>query len=249
MERSKYTIVLILLFCFGLNLKASYKSEIYIAFVRNNMKNWKTIIDGMEANTNKSSDFRLELVNYQYGYIAWCIGNKKDEEAKKYLDLAEKNIAYLEKQKFNLSMVNAYKAAFYGFKIGLNKLLAPFIGSKSMDCAKQALNIDNKNPFGHVQYANIQYYMPSMFGGSKTDALLHYLKAMDLMEQNPSFNAEDWNYINLLTIIGKAYWEIGSLQTTKRYFEKIILLTKGYEYEWVKKEMYPQLLKEINNKK
>jgi len=145
-------------------------------------------------------------------------------------------------------MVNAYKAAFYGFRIGLNSFVAPFVGRKSMNCAKMAMQLDANNPFGYVQYANVQYYMPSMFGGSKSDALNHYLKAKDLMEKSTAIS-EDWNYISLLTIIGKAYWDLGNLQTAKMYFEKILKIVNDATYEWVKKEMYPQLLKEIKNKK
>ena len=249
MERSKYTLIFILLFFGVTNLRASYKSDIYNAYVWNNMKNWKTLIDQMNSIKNKKNDLILELVNYQYGYVAWCIGNKKSDEAEKYLDLAEKNIELLEKEKYNLSMINAYKAAFYGYRIGLNRFKAPFIGNKSMNCAKLAMQLDANNPFGHVQYANVQYYMPPIFGGSKSDALNHYLKAKELMEKNTEFVSEDWNYISLLTIIGRAYWDLGNLQTAKTYFEKIIKLTKDASYEWVKKEMYPQLLKEIKNKK
>jgi tetratricopeptide (TPR) repeat protein len=217
--------------------------------MRNNMKDWKTIIDQMDAIKYKNNEFRLELVNYQYGYIAWCIGNKKKDEAEKYLNLAQKNIELLNNAKYNLSMINAYKAAFYGFRIGLNSFLAPFVGGKSMDCAKLAMKLDDNNPFGHVQYANVQYYMPSIFGGSKTEALASYLKAKGLMEKNTISIKDDWNYISLLTIIARAYWDLKDMQTAKTYFEKIIKLAGGYEYEWVKKEMYPQLLKEMAKKK
>ena len=248
MERAKHLLIVILLCAGFTSLKANYKSDIYVAYMRNNMKNWKTIIDQMDAVKIKSNEFRLELVNYQYGYIAWCIGNKKKDEAEKYLNLAEKNIELLAGQKYNLSMVNAYKAAFYGFKIGLNSFLAPFVGGKSMDCAKLAMKLDDNNPLGHVQYANIEYYMPSIFGGSKTAALAAYLKAKGLMEKNAVSIKDDWNYISLLTIIAKAYWDLKDLQTAKTYFEKIIQLAGGYEYEWVKKEMYPQLMKEMSKK-
>jgi tetratricopeptide (TPR) repeat protein len=211
------------------------------------MQDWKRIIDQLNIISNKNNSMLIELINYQYGYIAWCIGNKKREEAEKYLNLAEKNIEFLEKENYNLSMVNAYKAAFYGYRIGLNSLLAPFIGPKSMDCAELSIKIDANNPFAYVQYANIQYYMPSIFGGSKTEALKHYIMAKELMEKNEASILENWNYLSLLTLIGKAYWDLDDFQSAKIYFEKIMKITS--EYEWVRDEMYPQLLQKINNKK
>ena len=85
----------------------------------------------------------LELVNYQYGYIGYCTGFDKKEEAKKYLELAQRNVEILENRKYNLSVINSYKAAFYGFRIGLNPISAPVNGFRSIDCAKMALKLDS----------------------------------------------------------------------------------------------------------
>ncbi len=243
MERPENKIILILLFCFSLNIRASDKSGIYSAYIHNKMGNWKSIIDRMDAAGKKSNDLLLELVNYQYGYIAWCIGNKKFDEAKYYLELAEKNISILSKDRHNLSLVNSYKAAFYGYRIGLNKLLAPFIGIKSMDCAKLAIQLDQQNPLGYVQYANIQFYMPSAFGGSKEEALTYYLKAMELMEKNVIEIKENWNYLSLLTVIAQSYSYLNDFQSSKLYLEKVLKIEPDFGY--VKNELYPQVLNKM----
>jgi len=243
METAKYKLSLIMLFFCIASIRADYSSEIYRAYVENKMQNWKLIIDRMGVIKNKNNAQVLELLNYQYGYVAWCIGNKKDDEAEKYLDLAEKNVAFLESQKYCISMVYSYKAAFYGYRIGLHPFIAPFIGQKSSDYAKLAIKIDGKNPFGYIQFGNVQYYMPEIFGGSKNIALKNYLKAKELMEKKADFIEEDWNYLSLLTILAKAYWDLGDLQSAKLYFEKIMIITP--EYDWVKKEMYPLLMKSI----
>jgi tetratricopeptide (TPR) repeat protein len=243
MERSGYKIIPILLLCFSLNAGANYKTEIYSAYVNNNMAKWKGIIDTMEAEKNRNNDFLAELVNYQYGYIAWCIGNKKNDEAKKYLDLAEKNISIMEEDIKNLSLVNSYKSAFYGYKIGLNLLLAPFLGNKSVDCAKLAIDLDKENPLGYVQYANIQYYMPALFGGSKKEAIGYYLKAEKLMEKNMNEMTENWNYLNLLVIIAQTYSYLDEFQSSISYYEKILIIEPVFGY--VKNELYPEVLKKI----
>jgi tetratricopeptide (TPR) repeat protein len=198
----------------------------------------------MAAIENKNNDLLLELVNYQYGYIAWCIGKKKNDEAKKYLDLSEKNISILEKDTKNLSLVNSYKAAFYGYRLGLNKLLVPFIGIKSINCAKLAIDLDKENFFGYVQYANIQFYMPAVFGGSKKEALEYYLKAEKLMEKNMNEINENWNYLCLLIVIAQSYSYLDEFQSSISYFEKILKIEPGFGY--VKNELYPEVLKKIN---
>jgi len=243
MERKKYlTLIILLLFCF-LSIHASNKTEIYKAYISNDMNRWKKTIDEMNREQSKSNDFRLELLNYQYGYIAWCIGNKKSETAESYIELGEKNIQVLEKTNGYASLVSSYKSAFYGYKIGLNKLKAPFIGPKSVECAKMAMKQDADNPCGYIQYANSQFYMPAVFGGSKKLALDYYLKAKNLIEQNHKETIEDWNYLSLLSMIAKTYTDLKDLKQAKAYYEKILKIEPNFL--WVKNELYPDLLKKI----
>ncbi|NDP22141.1 MAG: tetratricopeptide repeat protein [Paludibacter sp.] len=246
MERKKYFITLLLiLFSFSV-VNASHKSDIYKAYISNNMTLWQKVIDEMNLQKIKSNELRLELLNYQYGYIAWCIGNKKKESAEHYIQLGEANIAVLEKLGHIPSLINSYKSAFYGYKIGLNKLKAPFIGPKSVDCAKLAIKQDDKNPYGYIQFGNSQYYMPSAFGGSKTEALKYYIKAEKLLELNQNQLKEDWNYLSLLTMIAKAYTDLNDYQHAKAYYTKILNIEPNYL--WVKNKLFPELLKKINQK-
>ncbi len=241
MERQKYFIVLLLLIFSFTFVKASNKSDIYKAYIANDMNQWKKVMDEMNQQKVKSNDFRLELLNYQYGYIAWCIDNKKKEWAKLYIQLGEANIAVLEKSGHIPSVVNSYKSAFYGYKIGLNVLKAPFIGPKSVDCAKLAIKQDDKNPYGYIQYANAQYYMPSAFGGSKQAALKYYSKAEKLMELNQNQIKEDWNYLGVLTMIAKAYTDLKDYEHAKAYCVKILNIEP--DFLWVKNKLFPELLK------
>jgi hypothetical protein len=243
MERSKYFISLFLMIFVFSNINATYKSDIYNAYISNNMDKWKSTIDEMNRQQNKSNEFILELLNYQYGYIGWCIGNKKNKLAGGYIELGQKNIEILKKNNYKISMVNSYKSAFYGFRIGLNKLQAPFIGPKSVDCAKLAMKQDDKNPYGYIQYGNSEYYMPAMFGGSKKVALEYYEKAVKIMESNPTQAIEDWNYLSLLTIIAEAYTELKYYKSAKAIYEKILWIEPNFQ--WVKNELYPNLLKKI----
>jgi len=224
-------------------LHANNKREVYHAYISNNMDGWKKVIDDMNLKYTKSHEFRLELVNYQYGYIAWCIGNNKDELAQYYLELAENNLKILENGSINPSMINAYKAAFYGYRIGLNIFQAPFIGPKSVECAELAIKLDSNNPFGYIQYGNSQYYMPSVFGGSKSLAIEYYKKAEKIMEQNREQLINDWNYLSQLTLIAKAYTDIEKYAMAKVYLEKVLKIEPNYL--WVKNELYPELLQKM----
>ena len=239
----RVVLFMALLVFYSINSRASYKSEIYKAYISSDMERWKSIIDEMGRQKNKSNDFILELLNYQYGYIGWCIGTDRDDQAEQYFDLGEKNIRLLENNGYELSMVNAYKAAFYGYRIGLNIFRAPFLGPNSVVCAKRAIQLDGNNPFGYVQYGNTEYFMPAIFGGSKEVALEYYKKAEKIMEGNSELLKNDWNYLNLLAMIAQAHYEMKNYVLTKAYYDKI--LKAEPDFLWIKNEMYPELLKKL----
>ncbi|HEX3006008.1 MAG TPA: hypothetical protein VHO90_00170, partial [Bacteroidales bacterium] len=110
MEGSKYFVIgLLLAFSSFYSTRASYKTEIYRAFISNNMNDWKKTIDMMHFVQVKSDEFIFELLNYQYGYIGWCLGTKNKVEAEKYTEMAWENLKVLEKRSFHPSSLNAYK--------------------------------------------------------------------------------------------------------------------------------------------
>lgn len=226
-------------------LNAQNKRGIYNAYISNKMDDWKTIIDKMEKQQSKSEEYLLELINYQYGYIAWCIGNNEKNQAVNYLKLAEKNLENLEKTSLYPSYVNAYKSAFYGYSIGLNKLKAPFLGPKSINAAKQSMKENADNPYGFIQYANAQFYMPPIFGGSKTEALEYYKLAQIIIEKDREDLKNDWNYLSLLTNMAQAYVEINDYDKAEQYYKHIIELEPNFK--WVKNELYPNFTKKKNN--
>jgi len=222
MERKNYFITVILILILPIQAMANWKTVIYEAYISNNMPGWKVAIDKMNLEKNQSNEFILELVNYQYGYIAWCIGNKKDKDAEHYLEMANKNLETLEKNKFKPSEISAYKSAFYGYEIGLNKMKAPFIGPKSIKYSKLSMEQDPQNPMGYIQYGNSQFYMPAMFGGSKKEAVDHFIKAEKLMEKDKSKIDKDWNYLSLLALIGQSYFVMEDYKNAKIYYEKAL---------------------------
>lgn len=243
MERTKYIITIIILFLSVNSLCGEYKKEIYEAYVRDDMDKWKEIIDIMIEKENKSDKYRFEMINYQYGYIAWCLGHKKKDRAEVYIDIMQRNVDILKKKKYKLSMMHAYQAALYGFEIGMNFLNAPVLGPKSNENAKTALELDKHNPCAYIQFGNSKFYTPAILGGSKSVAILYYKRALKEMESNPERIKNDWNYINLLTVIAQAYMEIEKYEIAKKYYEKILKIEP--DFIWVKKELLPELLKKM----
>nr|WP_319512129.1 hypothetical protein [uncultured Draconibacterium sp.] len=240
MERTNRIITLLfMLFVLSGSSLASNKEKIYQAYISNRMDMWENVIDSMEQNKTENVDYLSELVNYQYGYIGYCLGADKEKEAKNYLDLAEQNLETLEENNFNPALINAYKAAFWGFKIGLSPIKAPIYGRRSIKHADLSLEQNNKLPFAHVQYGNAYFYMPAVFGGSKEVAIEHFLLAIELMEASPEEIKNDWNYLSLLSLTGQSYVEFNELQKAQVIYEKALRFEPNFK--WIKDELYPDL--------
>ncbi len=239
MERKKYLLIAIFIGLIG-TVSGQTDPTIYKAYIRGHMAKWLKHMELYHASSNAQ---KLELINYQYGYIAYCIKKKNKDEAEKHLQKAEKLLADLAKQQYKMSMVNAYKSAFVGFKIGLSPYKAPFIGKRSLAYAKKSIALEHSNYFGYVQLGNIAFYTPSMLGGSKTDAIKHYLKALKLIEKNPTLLKNNWNYLNLLATIINAYYETGKYDLAKKFCIKTLAIEP--QFYWVKDQLYPQTLKKI----
>jgi len=243
MERTCYRIILLIFILISPESKASFRSEIYYAYISSKMELWKDVIDSMDAIKGKSDDLLLELINYQYGYIAYCIGYNKREEASTYLNQAQQNIKHLERKNYYPSTIYAYKSAFYGFRISLNSIIAPVIGIKSIESARSAVELDRENYFGHVQLGNIEFYMPAAFGGSKQEALGHYLKAKELIEKDPDNTVMNWNYLCLLLVIGQSHYYLHDYDSARAIYEKILELEPGFLY--VRNELLPEVVRKI----
>lgn len=246
MERAKYFLIFFIVIC---SLQASgtrFRQEVYQAYISNDMVRWSKVIDAMLQLPDRDNASLMELVNYQYGYIAWCIGTGRKKEAAKNLDQAVETLNLLERSGFRLSWVEAYRSAMYGYRIGLNNLKAPFWGPRSLESARKSVKLDPDNYFGYIQLGNAEYYMPAVFGGSKEKALGLYRKAETLFEKSGEGLEENWNYLGLLAMIGQACMETGKFEEARDVFLKALKAEPAFL--WVKDELYPRLLKRLENK-
>jgi tetratricopeptide (TPR) repeat protein len=243
-KRNKLISALMLLLL-SARIFADNRSEIYSAYIGNRMDDWRNVIDRMEASVTKNNEILLELVNYQYGYIGYCLGSGKEKEARHYLSLAEKNVSILEKAGFKIPIMHAYRSAFYGYRISFNKLSAPVNGAKSLSSARKSIELDSENYFGYIQIGNAYFYMPQTFGGSKKIAFENYNKARKLMEKDPFLTRGNWNYLSLLVTIAQSHSYLKEYEKAKAEYENIMKLEPGFVY--VKNELYPELLEKMKN--
>ena len=243
MELLKYRLIILFFIISATDMNASGRSEVYHAYISNNMELWEKVMNRMNSLKDKNNDLILELVNYQYGYIGYCLRFDRKDDAMEYLDLLQENIDLLEKRNFRLSTINAYKSAICGFRMEYNILSIPFNGLKSIRYAKLALELDSNNYMAYIQNGNVQIHMPVSAGGSKKLGISYYNKAREMLEKDKEGTSENWNYMNLLVDIAQSYCLINELSLAKEIYDYILHLEPDFNY--VRDDLYPDLLKKM----
>jgi tetratricopeptide (TPR) repeat protein len=239
MERKIYLIIL--LFCSPLVMAQSAPAGevIYRAFVRGDMALWKRTVERLHQEPRKSNVQMLELVNYLYGYTGWAISEGRTREVRHYLGVTEAYLDTLETRRFRLAEVHAYRSAMLGFRISLSPLSAPVLGPRSLRYANRSVEINPLGYHGYVQLGHIAFYSPPAFGGSKSEAIRHYLNALQRIAPQGAAGVSDWNYLSLLVTIGQAYEKTGQRETARQYYRRILDIAP--DFVWVRDVLMPGL--------
>ncbi|HDR67568.1 MAG TPA: hypothetical protein ENN61_00805 [Bacteroidaceae bacterium] len=216
-----------------------FRLEIYNAYISGDMDQWKLVMDKMERewNSNKDSELLFDLTEAYYGYIAWCISVKKRDMAREFLVKAEKNIELLLASNPSWPDVYSIKGALYGLRVGLEPLKAPVYGKKSVENNNRAIELGPSGPRGWMERANIEFYKPAIFGGSKNRAVPLYEKAVRLFEANRELMKKNWIYLNCLAGLANAYAETGAIRQADQVYRRILIIEPGFK--WIKEDVYP----------
>lgn len=219
-----------------------YQERIYSSFLQGRMDLWKGTMEEMERKASAGKDLTLlyELTEVQYGYIGYCLSVKQKKEAERILILAEEQAMRLLEENFRLSRVYSLLGAFYGFRVSLQPVRAPYFGKKSEEANSEALRLDPEEPQAWLEKGNIAFYKPAIFGGSKTEAVPYYEKAVSLYEASPERSVRNWVYLNCLAGLGIAYEETGRHEEAGEVYRKLLRMEPGFK--WVRDELYPQFL-------
>ncbi len=236
-----------ILFCWlvsALAISQTTAQKILHCYVYQDIVGWKAVIDSLEALPTLSAAQRLEVLNYEYGYVAWRLSDdyKDKKQAEVYLEKAYQHLHALPQTSANKALIAAYEGAFVGFQIGISPYKAPFIGLKSVSYVKEAVLADDANYFAHIQYGNVFYYMPAAFGGSRKEAIEHYVKAKKLMLLQ-GVHQNNWLYINLLLTLADAYKKQQNWPQVKACYDEVLQLQPHYPY--VQDKLYPTLKKNM----
>ncbi len=236
-------IVIALLLPYNTFSQNTIKNQIYQAFIRNDLKLWKSSIKTFEKTVNfKNTKELLTLINYYYGYTADLIMADEDDQAEDCIDKAENYIERLLKiAPQNAEAIN-YKGAFMSYQIALSKLKAITLGKSSSKHIHKAYKLSPNNVQILFDKGNALFYPPKIFGGNKKEALKYFQKAIAILEKNKN-TEQNWVYMKLLLLEARCYEEIDQAIKAKKLYQKILKIEPNFKI--VKEKYYPELLEDM----
>jgi tetratricopeptide (TPR) repeat protein len=236
----RYFFTIWLLFSLVAIEAQEYRPAIYQAYLLDEMEDWKAVMKQMEHQFSQTSDPLLlyDLLEAEYGYTGWLLSVKRKREAEVMLRKVEGHIALLIERKLDSARVYSLMGAFYGFEIMLTPRKAPSLGRMAMEANEEALKLDPTEPQVWLERANMEYYRPPIFGGSKRKAVPMYERAVELFESTPGRTSGNWVYLNGLAGLGVAYENTGQIAEAGEVYRKLLLLEPSFK--WVKEELYPR---------
>lgn len=160
------TIALMLLLGVAANVQALSVESIEYASLRNDLGALLAMRD--EANT-QTSDYASAYLDFRIGVAANVMGDTK--LAKSSLKSSAKTLQRKLKESPDSVPHMALLANVYGMTIGVSPIKGAFLGPKSQKLIDRAMALAPNDPTVLLVKGISLYNMPSMFGGSKSEAL------------------------------------------------------------------------------
>ena len=215
-----------------------YSQRLYNSYVKDQLHLWEGIIEEMNQEYMVTQDKSLlyDLCFTWYGYIGYLMDKEEDKAAKKGVREAEEKVKELEEVLNSRHDVLALHGAILGYRIVLSKFSAIYLGPRTMKYIKTAFESADTCFNCNVEMGNRFFYVPKAFGGSKTEAVQYYEKAVELLESSALKTERNWIYINTVLMLANAYKETGQNDRACLLYEQILEYEPGAD--WIRDRLY-----------
>lgn len=182
----------------------------------------------------------------EYNLVAMSLNDDALDLFNRFYAPAEKHAAAAAEIRGLSSEGKTLLAAIYMMKIAHNWTEAMSLTKPFYMLLAEAEQINPENPRTFYIRGMMKLKTPSMFGGSREEALKLFIKANALFEaeQTKKTIGPRWGYEGCLTWTGQAYAEDENLETAKFYYTKALEINP--EYGWVKYKLLPELEKKMS---
>ncbi|MBP5260377.1 MAG: hypothetical protein J6Z12_07110 [Paludibacteraceae bacterium] len=237
----KQKLTTIVLLCGAIWAQAAHK-DAYSAYIQQDIKSWQTQIDSIRQQPNRSKQQQEQLLDLEYGFVAWALSETNNQLAQNYLDHSQNDLNNYAKAHGSKTRIQAYQSAFYAYEIKLHPARAARIGLRCISLAKSARRNQPDDYFAQIQYGNIQYFLPAVLGGSVAEAQTAYHQAEKIMERQ-GLSKHNWMYLNVLLMLADSYKQQGDYRMVQTYYEKILRCEPNFS--WVRDTLIPANIKRL----
>lgn len=209
-------------------------AQLLQAYFAEDLEVWRAAIDRIDDTDTAAL---RGMANYEYGYIGFCIGRERFDEAKSRIATMKRHLNTLEQSGYDTAMLNLYRSALCAFELSMNRWKFATLGVESVRLANLAYEQAPENPFVLSLKGNTDFYRPALAGGSKKRAIELYEKAVALYERQQL--TDQWNYYATLLTLAQAYEKTDDREKAKAVCRK--LLEAAPEFKYVRDKYYPSL--------
>ncbi len=221
-------------------VRRTCQNLIYRSYVEDRMPLWESTLETMEFEYSLKPDDALlyDVLLAQYGLIGYYLGTDNKSKVRSTLNNAEEYLEKLENTPGYEAASRLFRASFYAYHIALRPWRSVQLGIASERLINEALELRDDYPRGYLEKANMLYFAPAIFGGSKKRSIEYYSQAVSLFEKNMQ-NNHRWLYLSTLVSLANAYESTGDLRAAIATLEKALEFEPGFK--WAKNELLPEL--------
>ena len=216
----------------------------YEAYLNNKMSVWGVELNKYTSTPKLTTDDKLEISNYLYGYIAFLLADieANKSEINKWIDLWDKYLDDIEKTKGKRADVFAYRSANNAYKAKIRTGGMMVYGPRSLADLTRAMNHDANDLVVVELKGNTKFYMPSLVGGDKKEAIVWFEKALKIIDSNPN-SLFRWNRCTITLCLAQAYEKTGNPQKAIEICKKE--LSREPNFAYMRDVYLPSLMKSL----
>ncbi|MBO5974824.1 MAG: hypothetical protein J6U44_04140 [Paludibacteraceae bacterium] len=212
--------------------------KMFEAYLIGELNVWGEVLKEKQKDINNLNNQELAFViNYQYGYIPWCLETKKTEQAKQFLGYFESNLSLWEQKGGDRATIFAYRSGASAFRYKLSSAISHAISS--IKFVNKAFETDKENPIVLSLKGNIDFYKPAIFGGSKKEAMNYFIQSLEAFERI-NWAENNWNYVATKLCLAQTYEKTNQIEKAIKLAEEMLSAYPNFLY--LKNEYYPFLL-------
>ncbi|GAB4417740.1 MAG: hypothetical protein OHK0039_28460 [Bacteroidia bacterium] len=217
------------------------RALVFAAYNTSDPQPWRQGIDILTRayETSKSRDALYELALAEYGFIGWCLSSEDCPDLGARLDRTQTYIERLIALEPAAGRGPAMLGALLAMRMGLNPAKAIYLGPRSSSLIAEALEKAPQDPATWVEMGNLRYHAPAIFGGSKTEAVRCFARAVALFDAQPALRRDNWLYLHSLAWLGQAYEATGQRAAALDTYRRALAFAPNFS--WVRDELLPAL--------